>query len=190
MGRLSPKGRRRICLEQNVGLIYAPAKCKTSNPRLETATGSTARCRSICKMRSLTRSWILAPSKSPVLTSCSIRSLGLLPRPGSKPPQENPKSEWNNWSRRAIWKVRGSTTGSGSASCKSNDSAPWSRLQFEAWIARISPARRSGRRSAPDKYGGDLSAQSPHVANMPTAAAAMTAVASQPRLLSHGPSVN
>jgi hypothetical protein len=33
-------------------------------------------------------------------------------------------------------------------------------------------------------------AQSPHVANMPTAAAAMTAVASQPRLLSHGLSVN
>jgi SAM domain (Sterile alpha motif) len=33
-------------------------------------------------------------------------------------------------------------------------------------------------------------AQSPHLANMPTAATAITAVASQPRLLSHGLSVN
>ena len=46
------------------------------------------------------------------------------------------------------------------------------------------PLPRADRQAAPSRV------HSPQVANMPTAAAAMTAVASQPRLFSHGLSVN
>jgi hypothetical protein len=45
-------------------------------------------------------------------------------------------------------------------------------------LSRVAALRRS------------LAVHSPQVANMPTAAAAMTAVASQPRLFSHGLRVN
>jgi transcriptional regulator with XRE-family HTH domain len=51
------------------------------------------------------------------------------------------------------------------------------------WIARCTLSRVAALRRS-------FAVHSPQVANMPTAAAAMTAVASQPRLLSHGLSVN